>query len=84
MGRIPEKNVGANNVKVNSSEISYTYMVIKYPHMYMCLSEIADDDCLIPSPTILFQAWEVGEYQMTRGIPVQPTENSPLSQIRRH
>lgn len=53
------------------------YIVIEYSHMYMCLSEVVDYDWLMPSPTILlFHAWEVGEYQMTRG-PVKQTENTP-------
>lgn len=53
------------------------YIVIEYFHIYMCLSEVVDYDWLMPSPTILlFHAWEVGEYQMTRG-PVKQTENTP-------
>lgn len=46
-GRIPKKNIGVNNIKVNASGLSYMYIVIEYSHMYMCLSEVVDYDCLM-------------------------------------
>lgn len=76
-GKDPREEVGVNNIKVNSSEITYMYIVMEYSHMYICLSEVVDYDCLMPSPTILlFHAWEVGEYHVTRG-PVKQTESTP-------
>lgn len=76
-GRIPKKNIGVNNIKVNASGLSYMYIVIEYSHMYMCLSEVVDYDCLMPNSTILlFHAWEVGEYHITWG-PVKQAENTP-------
>lgn len=49
---------------------------MEYSYMYICLSEVVDYDCLMPSPTILFHAWEVGEYHVTWG-PVKQTESTP-------